>query len=216
MNIVIDAFGGDNAPLEVIKGSVKAHTDFGVDITLVGDENKIKECAQTNSLDISQLKIKHADSVIEICDDPRQILKEKKDCSMAVGMKMLSDGEGDAFVSAGSTGAIVCGALFIVKSLDKKLVKRPALATVLPTAGKPTMLLDSGANLDCKPETLVQFGVMGSAYMQKIMNVDKPRVALANIGAEESKGRDLDKAAYKLLESAPVNFVGNIEARQLP
>ncbi len=216
MNIVIDAFGGDNAPLEVIKGSVRARKDFGVEITLVGDENKIKECAQKNELDISQLKIKHADTVIEICDDPRHILKEKKDCSMAVGMKMLADGEGDAFVSAGSTGAIVCGALFIVKSLDKKLVKRPALATVLPTAGKPTMLLDSGANLDCKPETLVQFGVMGSAYMQKIMNVDKPRVALANIGAEESKGRDLDKAAYKLLETAPINFVGNIEARQLP
>ncbi len=212
MNIVIDAFGGDNAPLEVIKGSIKAHNDFGVDVTLVGDENKIKECAASSSLDISQLKIKHADGVIEICDDPRKILKDKKNCSMGVGLKMLADGEGDAFVSAGSTGALVCGATFIVK----RIVKRPALATVLPTAGKPTMLLDSGANLDCKPETLVHFGIMGSAYMNKIMNVEKPRVALANIGAEESKGRDLDKATYKLLETAPVNFVGNIEARQLP
>lgn len=214
MNIVIDAFGGDNAPLEVIKGSIKAHNDFGVDVTLVGDENKIRECAKNNELDISQLKIRHADTVIEICEEPTEVIKGKKDCSMAVGMKMLADGEGDAFVSAGSTGALVVGATFIVKRI--KGVKRPALATILPTASTPTMLLDSGANADCRPEMLVHFGIMGSAYMNKIMNVKKPRVALANIGAEESKGRELELETYKLLKTAPVNFVGNIEARQLP
>ena len=214
MNIVIDAFGGDNAPLEVIKGSIKAHNDFSVDVTLVGDENKIRQCAQKNELDISQLKIKHADSVIEICDNPMFIRTSKKDSSMAVGMRMLAQGEGDAFVSAGSTGALVAGGSFIVKRIKK--VKKPALATIIPTAGAPTMLLDSGANTVCTAKMLIEFGIMGSAYMNKIMKVDKPRVALANIGAEKSKGRDVDKEAYQLFENAPVNFIGNIEARQLP
>ena len=122
--------------------------------------------------------------------------------------------QADAFVSAGSTGALVVGATFIVKRI--KGVKRPALATILPTAGKPTMLLDSGANADCRPEMLVHFGIMGSAYMNRILKVKSPRVALANIGAEESKGRELELETYKLLKNAPVNFVGNIEARQLP
>lgn len=133
---------------------------------------------------------------------------------MAVGMQMLADGEGDAFVSAGSTGALVVGATFIVKRI--KGIKRPALATILPTASTPTMLLDSGANADCRPEMLTQFGIMGSAYMNKILGVDSPRVGLANIGAEESKGRELELETYKQLKNAPVNFVGNIEARQLP
>ena len=133
---------------------------------------------------------------------------------MAVGMQMLADGEGDAFVSAGSTGALVVGATFIVKRI--KGIKRPALATILPTAAKPTMLLDSGANADCRPEMLVQFGIMGTAYMSKILGVNSPRVGLANIGAEPSKGRELELETYKQLQNAPVNFIGNIEARQLP
>lgn len=214
MNIVIDAFGGDNAPLEVIKGAVDANKEFHIDITLVGDENTIKKCAKDNALDISALKIKHADSVIDVCEEPTNVIKSKKDCSMAVGMQMLADGEGDAFVSAGSTGALVVGATFIVKRI--KGIKRPALATVLPTATTPTMLLDSGANADCRPEMLLQFGIMGSAYMNKIMNVDSPRVGLANIGSEPSKGRELELETYKLLEKAPLNFTGNIEARQIP
>lgn len=214
MNIVIDAFGGDNAPLEVIKGAIDAQKDFNIDITLVGNEETIKKCASDNSLDITALKIKHADTVIDVCEEPTAVIKSKKDCSMAVGMQMLADGEGDAFVSAGSTGALVVGATFIVKRL--KGIKRPALATVLPTATVPTMLLDSGANADCRPEMLVQFGIMGSAYMNKIMNVESPRVALANIGAEPSKGRELELETYQLLKNAPVNFTGNIEARQIP
>ncbi len=214
MNIVIDAFGGDNAPLEVIKGAIDAHNDFGVDITLVGSEQKIRQCAKENSLDIRELKIKHAETVIDVCEEPTAVVKGKKDCSMAVGLQMLADGEGDAFLSAGSTGALVVGATMIVKRI--KGIKRPALATVLPTAGEPAMLLDSGANADCRPEMLCQFGIMGSAYMNKILNVAAPRVALANIGAEESKGRELELESYKLLKAAPLNFVGNIEARQVP
>lgn len=214
MNIVIDAFGGDNAPLEVIKGSIDAQKDFNVDVTLVGDEAKIKKCAEDNGLDISMLHIRHADTVIEICEEPTEVIKSKKNCSMAVGMQMLADGEGDAFVSAGSTGALVVGATFIVKRI--KGIKRPALATILPTAGEPTMLLDSGANADCRPEMLVQFGIMGTAYMNRILGVEKPRVGLANIGSEESKGRELELETYRQLKKAPVNFIGNIEARQLP
>ena len=214
MNIVIDAFGGDNAPLEVIKGAVDAHRDFNVDITLVGDVNKIKKCADDNGIDINSLKTRQADTVIDICEEPTEVIKGRKDCSMAVGMQMLADGEGDAFVSAGSTGALVVGATFIVKRI--KGIKRPALATILPTATTPTMLLDSGANADCRPEMLVQFGIMGSAYMNKILGVESPRTGLANIGAEPSKGRELELETYKQLQTAPLNFIGNIEARQLP
>ena len=214
MKIIIDAFGGDNAPLEVIKGSIEAKKDFDADICLVGDEKKIKKCAEENSLDISSLEIRHASSVIDICEEPTEIIKSKSDCSMAVGMKMLANGEGDAFVSAGSTGALVVGATFIVKRI--KGIKRAALATILPTKTNPVMLLDAGANSDCRPDMLVQFALMGSIYMNKIMSVDKPKVMLANIGEEPSKGRELEIETYKLLETAPLNFCGNIEAREIP
>lgn len=214
MNIVMDAFGGDNAPLEVIKGAIDAQREFNVEVTLVGDEEKIKKCADDNRLDISGLNIRHAPEVIDICDDPKSVIKSKKDSSMAVGMKMLADGEGDAFVSAGSTAALLVGGTFIVKRI--KGVKRPALATLLPTSDKPAMLLDSGANAECRADILVQFGVMGSIYMNKVMKMDDPKVALANIGAEESKGRPVELEAYKLFKEAPVNFTGNIEARYIP
>lgn len=214
MNIVMDAFGGDNAPLEVIKGAIDAHNEFKVDITLVGDEAKIRACAKDNGLDIEGLKLRQADDVIEICDDPKAIIKSKKNSSMAVGMKMLADGEGDAFVSAGSTGALLVGGTFIVKRI--KGVKRPALATLLPTTDKPCMLLDSGANAECRPEILVQFGLMGSIYMNRVMKMNAPKVALANIGAEESKGRPLELETYPLMKQAPFNFTGNIEARYIP
>ncbi|MBE6837474.1 MAG: phosphate acyltransferase PlsX [Ruminococcus sp.] len=214
MNIIVDAFGGDNAPLEVIKGAVRAKGELDTDITLVGDEEKIKKCAEENNIDISSLRIRHAATVIEICEAPTEIIKGKSDCSMAVGMKMLADDEGDAFVSAGSTGALVVGGTFIVKRI--KGVKRAALAPVLPTSTTPFMLLDAGANTDCRPEMLQQWAIMGSAYMKGIMGVEKPNVMLANIGAEETKGRDLEIETYKLLKETPINFGGNVEARDLP
>lgn len=214
MKIVIDAFGGDNAPLEVIKGSIDAKKDFSVDIVLVGDEEKIKTCAKENNLDISSLEIKQADDIMEICEEPTEVIKSKSGSSMAVGLKMLADNEGDAFVSAGSTGALVVGSTFIVKRI--KGIKRAALATVLPTRTKPAMLLDCGANADCRPEMLMQFGLMGSIYMNKILDVDNPEVKLANIGEEETKGRELELETYKLLKTAPLNFGGNIEARYIP
>lgn len=214
MNIIIDAFGGDNAPLEVIKGAVMAKDTFDTDITLVGDEGKIRGCAKENDIDISKLKIRHAPDVIEICEAPTEIIKSKSQSSMAVGMKMLADDEGDAFVSAGSTGALVVGGTFIVKRI--KGVKRPALAPILPTSTTPFMLLDAGANTDCRPEMLQQWAIMGSAYMKKIMGFENPNVMLANIGTEESKGRELEIETYKLLRNSPVNFGGNVEARELP
>lgn len=214
MNIIVDAFGGDNAPLEVIKGAVMAKEKFDTEITLVGDEEKIKACAKENQIDISSLRIKHAPTVIEVCEAPTEIIKSKTDCSMAVGMKMLADNEGDAFVSAGSTGALVVGGTFIVKRI--KGVKRAALAPVLPTSTTPFMLLDAGANTDCRPEMLQQWAIMGSAYMKAIMGCESPAVMLANIGAEESKGRELELETYKLLKETPINFNGNIEARDLP
>ncbi len=214
MRIIIDGFGGDNAPLEVIKGAVRAQEAFDVDITVVGDSEKINACAKENGIDISKLLVYHASKVIDVCCEPSKILGEYKDCSMAVGLKLLKDGEGDAFVSGGSTGALVFGSTFIVKRL--RGIKRAALATVVPTAKSPCMIIDVGANADCRPEMLVQFGIMGSAYMNKLMHIDSPRVALANIGAEPTKGRELELEAYSKLGAAPINFIGNIESRQIP
>ena len=214
MRIIVDGFGGDNAPLEVLKGAAQAVDGLGVDITVVGDENTIRECAEKNGIDISKLSIAHAAGVMEVCYEPTKILKEYSNTSMAVGLKMLAKGEGDAFLSAGSTGALVVGSTFIVKRI--KGIKRTALATVLPTLRSNCLLLDCGANADCRPEMLAQFGVMGSAYMTRFLGIKAPKVALANIGAEPSKGRELELESYKLLEGAPVNFIGNVEGRDIP
>lgn len=214
MRIIVDGFGGDNAPLEVLKGAVQAVDGLGVDITVVGDEKIIQECAEKNNIDISKLTLAHADGVMEVCYEPAKILKEYSNTSMAVGLKMLANGEGDAFLSAGSTGALVVGSTFIVKRI--RGIKRTALATVLPTLKSYCLLLDCGANADCRPEMLAQFGVMGSAYMTRFLGVESPKVALANIGAEPSKGRELELESYKLLQNAPINFIGNVEGRDIP
>lgn len=214
MNILIDAFGGDHAPLEVIQGAVRAVQELGVTVTLVGAENQIRQCAEEHHLSLDGLQILHAPAVFDIHEEPSTLLKQHADSSMAVGMQALHDGNGDAFVSAGSTGALLMGATFLVKRI--RGVKRAALAPILPTATTPFMLLDAGANNDCRPEMLVQFAIMGSAYMQNVMHVDKPRVALLNVGAEETKGRELELESYVQLAQAPVNFIGNIEARELP
>lgn len=215
VRIIVDAFGGDNAPLEVIKGAVQAKKQLDIDITLVGDEETIRKCALDNKVDITGLDLAHADTVIPVTEDPGKILKEYKNSSMAVGLAMLKDGKGDAFVSAGSTGALVMGTTFIVKRL--KGIKRCALATVMPTSGGPCMILDCGANAEVRPEIMNQFAIMGSAYMNKLMGTANPRVALVNIGTEPNKGREVDVETYKLLSAnSSLNFVGNIEARQVP
>ncbi len=214
MNIIIDAFGGDNAPYAVIEGAVRARNELKVGITLTGDEKKIRAEAESSKLDISGINIIHTESVIDIHEKPTEITKSKKDCSMAVGLQALADGKGDAFVSAGSTGALVVGATFIAKRL--KGIKRPALAPLLPTSKGYTILLDAGANVECRPEMIMQFAVMGSCYMNKVMGVEKPKVGLLNVGAEDTKGREIDIETYKLLKASPLEFYGNLEARNLP
>lgn len=214
MRIIVDGFGGDHAPLEVIKGCRQAQDELGVQIVLTGDEARLQEIAKKENIDISGFEILHAPEVFDIHAQPTTILKEGKNTSLAVGLQALRDGKGDAFVSAGSTGGLVAGATFITKRI--KNVKRPALAPILPTAKGHMMLMDAGANVDCRPEMLVQFAIMGSAYMERVKGVKNPRVGLLNVGAEDTKGRELEQQAYQLLQASPVNFVGNAEARELP
>ncbi len=214
MKIIVDAFGGDNSPLAVIQGSADAVKDFGITVILSGDEAKIKQVAKDNNVSLNGIEIIHSPSVIDIHEEPTSILKQHRDCSMAVGLQALADDKGDAFVCAGSTGALIVGATFIAKRM--KGIKRPALAPVMPSESNYFMLLDAGANTDCRPEFLVQFAIMGTAYMKNVMGYQNPRVGLLNIGAEDTKGRELEVEAYKLLKQAPINFVGNCEARDIP
>lgn len=214
MNIIVDAFGGDNAPLEIIKGSLDAKNEFGVDITLVGNEEIIRKVSRENELNLDGVKIVHAETVISQNEAGTEVVKSKKDCSMAVGLKMLHNGEGDAFVSAGNSGAVCVGATLIVKRI--KGIKRPGFAPVIPTLEGNMMLIDCGANVECKPQMLLQFGVMGSIYMEKVMGIKNPRVGLANVGTEPHKGGELQQKTYELLQNSKLNFIGNIEGRDVP
>lgn len=214
MKIIVDAFGGDNAPLEIIKGSVDAKNEYNADIILVGKEDTIKKVAAENNIDLSGVEIADAPDVISMEDTPSDIMKEKSNSSMAVGLKMLANGDGDVFVSAGNSGAICVGATLIVKRI--KGIKRPGFAPVIPGMNGCFMLCDSGANVEARPEMLLQYGVMGSIYMEKVMGVKNPRVGLANVGTEEHKGDELHQAAYKLLKESNLNFIGNVEGRDIP
>ncbi|MBR2133178.1 MAG: phosphate acyltransferase PlsX [Eubacterium sp.] len=214
MKIIVDAFGGDNAPLEIIKGAMLARKEYGCDIVLVGDEDKIKQCVFDNNIELENTVIVDAKEVITMHDDAKSVLKAKADSSMAVGFRLLNEGAGDAFVSAGNTGAVTVGATLITKRI--KGVKRPAIASVMPSAKKPILLMDCGANAECRAEFLYQFGLMGSLYMKNILHYDNPSVALANNGEEDTKGTPTVKEAYALMKDAPYNFIGNIEGRQIP
>ena len=214
MRIIVDAFGGDNAPLAVLEGTAAAVKEYGVTVVLVGNEAEIKKCAAEHNISLEGTEIIHADDVMSMHDDPTKIIKEKSNTSMAVGLKALTEGKGDAFVSAGSTGALVVGGTLIVKRI--KGVKRPALSSYIPGKNGKYLMLDMGANADCRPEMLQQFGVMGSVYVENVVGIKKPTVALLNIGTEDTKGGELQKESYKLLEKAPINFIGNVESREMP
>ena len=214
MKIIVDAFGGDHAPLEIIKGAMLAVEEYGIDVILTGDEKQISECVRQNNIELKNTEIVHTSGKTDMCDDARAVLKEKADSSMGVGFKLLSEGKGDAFVSAGNTGAITVGATFLAKRI--KGVKRPCIASVMPSADNPILLMDCGANAECRAEFLYQFGFMGSLYMKNILKVENPKVALANNGTEETKGTSVVKEAYELMKNADYNFVGNIEGRQIP
>ena len=215
MRIILDAMGGDNAPVEILKGAAAARAAWpGLELVAVGRAEAIDAAAKREGIDLCGIEVVNASEVIEMCDEPAKAVRAKKDSSMVVGLRLLAEGKGDAFVSAGSTGALHVGTSLIVRTV--KGVKRPALATVIP--GKsPFLLLDCGANVECRPAMLEAFGVMGSVYMNKVMGLEKPRVALVNNGAEESKGTPVYVEAHQLLKKNPaIHFVGNIEPRDIP
>ena len=215
MRIAVDAFGGDNAPLEIVKGAAVASTEYDVEITLTGNKNEIEKIIAENDLKFhGQLNIVHTEDVIDMHDEPTSLLKAHKESSMALAFNELAEDRADAFVSAGSTGAIVVGGTFIVKRI--KGIKRPALAGMIPSPDGHYMLMDMGANAECRPEMLCQFGIMASAYLKGVEGIENPKIGLLNIGTEDTKGGELQKEAYKLLESAPINFVGNVESREMP
>ena len=212
MKVIIDMYGGDNAPKAPILGAAMAAKELGVDIVAVGSEAEMRKICEENG--ISGFEFIDAPLVMPVCAEPTEVMKSYKESSLAVGLRALADGRGDAFVSAGSTGAIVVGATLIVKRI--KGIKRAALASVIPGLDRSYMLLDLGANVECRPEMLCQFASMGSIYMNKVEGVPNPEVGLINIGAEESKGGELQKEAYQLMKASSFNFIGNIEPRDLP
>lgn len=216
MKVIVDAYGGDHAPLEIIKGALQARDAYGVSIIFTGDKNEICRLAKQESLSLDGVEIVHTTDVIGMNDIPKTILREHKDCSMATGLRLLAEGGGDAFVSAGSTGALLMGGTFIVKRI--KGISRAALAAIMPAGkGAPYMLLDSGANADCRPEMVMQFAQMGSLYMTHLFKHGEPAtVGLLNVGTEEHKGGELQHQTYALLKESSLNFIGNVEARDVP
>lgn len=215
MRVVVDAFGGDNAPTEIIKGAALASNEYSTEITFTGNEKTIKEIIAENDLKFyGELKIVDTDDVISMHDEPTSLLKSHSESSMALAFKELAEERADAFVSAGSTGAVVVGGTLIIKRI--KGVKRPALAGLIPAPKGHYMLMDMGANAECRPEMLCQFGIMASAYLEGVEGKKNPEIGLLNIGTEDTKGGELQKEAYKLMQDAPINFVGNIESREMP
>ena len=216
MKIIVDAMGGDNAPLEIVRGALAANRDHGVEIILVGRAAEVLRAVEScgeKSLPAG-VEIKDAKEVVEIADDPAMAFKLKPDSSLTVGLKLLRDGAGDAFVSAGSTGALLSGATLVVKRI--RGIRRAAMGPQIPTAAGRMVLCDCGANAECTAEYLLQFAYLGSYYAQRVMGIEQPRVGLLNIGAEEEKGDALRHEAYALLKEAGdagrIRFVGNVEA----
>ena len=211
MKIIVDAMGGDNAPEEIVKGAVRAKEELGVDIILVGQKEKVQACLDSEKAE--GIEIADAREIVTMEDDPATACRQKKDSSMALALKMLHDGEGDAVVSAGSTGALLTGATLTVKRI--RGIRRAALSPVLPAGEHGVMLIDCGANVECTPEYLLQFAYMGSFYAKKLMGCENPRVGLLNIGTEETKGGRLQHETYALLKQAHaegrINFAGNAE-----
>ena len=212
MKIAVDAMGGDKAPAQIVKGAVLAVKEYPCEIVLVGDEEKIREHLNEKNLPIT---IRHADEVIKMGEHPADAVRCKKNSSIVVATKMVKDGECDAVLSAGSTGAAVAAAQLILKRLHG--VGRPAIATPIPTPRGTTLLLDSGANVDSRPEHLIQIGIMGSLYAEHVLKIKNPSVALLNIGEEETKGNEQVKETYQLLKNLrTINFAGNAEGRDIP
>ena len=220
MKIILDAMGGDHAPEAPVLGAIEAAKTWGSQITLVGRGEEILAVMKKNGIETlpDGMEIAHADDVVDMHDDPANVVRKRKNSSMIVGLKMLSEGQGDAFVSAGSTGALLSGATLVVKRV--KGIRRAAMGPAMPNkAGGKTVICDCGANAECTPEFLLQFGLVGTMFAKKNLGVENPRVGLLNIGTEDSKGTPLQKEAYGLLTNAHnqglINFIGNVEGREV-
>ena len=213
MKIIVDAMGGDHAPQEIVKGAVRAQRELGVELVLVGKKEIIEDLLRQEQADLNGIRVVDARDVVTMEDDPSTATRRKKDSSMAVALNLLRDGEGDAMVSAGSTGALLTGATLTVKRI--KGIRRAALAPVLPAGENGVMLIDCGANVECTAEYLLQFAYMGSYYAKKIMGCKDPRIGLLNVGTEDTKGGELQHQAFALLKQAHeegrIHFAGNVE-----
>ncbi|MCR5034840.1 MAG: phosphate acyltransferase PlsX [Clostridia bacterium] len=216
MRIVIDGMGGDHAPEEIVKGAVAAARDIGDEIFIVGDPAAIRKQLDVCKYEGNQIQIVPAHEVITMRDSPVKAIRQKKDSSLVVGLNMLKNGEGDMFVSAGNTGALIVGSRLILGRI--KGIDRPALASIYPdmTGGDPCLLVDAGASSESKARNLLEYGLMGSIYIEKVWGRDNPRVGLVNLGAEESKGTSITKEAYQMLMNSQLNFIGNVEGRDVP
>ena len=214
MRIVIDAMGGDNAPVATVKGAVEAVKSYNIDVILTGNESMIEEQLSKYDYTKEKIEIVHCSEIITNEDKPVSAIREKKDSSMAVALKLVKEKKADAIVSAGNTGALLAGGLLILGRI--KGIDRPALAPPYPTTDGMSVLIDGGANSDCKPRNLLEFGIMGSVYAEKVLEIKKPSVCIVNIGIEEEKGSEIVKEAHKLCKNGPFNFKGNIEARDIP
>ena len=216
VHVAVDGMGGDNAPSEIVKGTVNALNKCpNLKVTLTGREELIKPELEKLQYPADRISILNCTEVIEMAEPPVDAIRTKKDSSIVKGLRLVKDGECDAFVTAGSTGAALAGGQLLVGRI--KGIERPPLAPMLPTAKGPVLLIDCGANMDPRPTMLVQFAQMGSIYMRNMTGRDNPRVGLVNVGTEEEKGNELAKQAHQLLKECPgINFVGNIEAREIP
>lgn len=215
MRIILDGMGGDNAPAAIVEGAVKAAEEIDDEIFIIGIEDLINEELKKYKYDENRIRVLNADEVISNQEAPVKAVRTKKGSSLVKGIGMLKEGEGDIFISAGSTGALMAAGLFTLGRIPG--IDRPAIAAIYPMMGGiPSLLVDAGANSECKPDNLLEFAIMGSIYMEKVLDRENPRVGLVNIGEEENKGSTLTKAAHELLGRSHINFIGNVEAREVP
>jgi len=214
LKIAVDGMGGDHAPYEIVKGCVEALSEMPAEIYIVGNEEQIKEELNKYKYDETRIKIVNATEVVTNEDEPVKAIRRKKDSSLAVGLQMEKEGLVDVFVSAGNTGALVAGSLLLIGRIEG--IDRPTIATVYPALDKAALLVDAGANAECRPRNFVEFGIMGSIYSENVFGVKNPSVGLVNIGVEEKKGTQTVKDAFQLLQKTHLNFAGNVEARDVP
>lgn len=216
MNIMIDGMGGDHAPEEIVKGAVQAAKEISGTVSIIGQEDRINECLQALNWNGDNIEVVNATEVISNNESPAMAVRKKKDSSISKGMRMLKEGEVDAFISGGSTGALLSAGLLILGRI--RGIKRPAIAAFFPKIGMndTSLILDCGANAESRPEYLLQYGIMGSIFVEKVKGIENPEVMLLNVGAEEEKGDSLHKESFELLRNADINFKGNCEGRDVP